>query len=252
MERSLRAYLLPALAYLIVLELMLAAAIWWWPNFRDNVGALQALTPKSLRHVVDKFADGAASTYVIGQHFMKGCSALGMAAAVLFSVGAVAGEAHRGTLEIWLARPVSRHRLLFERWLAGAVALVLPVFLTSLTIPWMLAWHDERMDVSDLLRCSAHESAFLLSVYSATFLASTLSSQPLKIAVWVLFLAVLQVAIYLVHTITHWSLMRLADLEVFHTILRTNAFDWPLFGGLLAASALLLGAAHFAFARRVP
>jgi ABC-type transport system involved in multi-copper enzyme maturation permease subunit len=58
--------------------------------------------------------------YVTGQHFFKGCNTLGTAAAVLLAVGAVAGEAHRGTLEIWLARPLSRRRILSERWVQGA------------------------------------------------------------------------------------------------------------------------------------
>ena len=83
--------------------------------------------------------------YVIAQHFFKGCMVLGIPAAVLFSMGAVAGEVHRGSLEIWLARPLSRNRILVERWVQGALAVVIPVFATSLTIPWLLSFVDEMV-----------------------------------------------------------------------------------------------------------
>ena len=43
------------------------------------------------------FAAGV-SAYVTAQHFFKGCNTLGAACAILFAFGAIAGEAHRGTL----------------------------------------------------------------------------------------------------------------------------------------------------------
>jgi ABC-type transport system involved in multi-copper enzyme maturation permease subunit len=73
---------------------------------------------------------------MILQHFFKGCNALGGMVAVIFAMNAVAAEAQRGTLEIWLARPLSRRRLLLERWAAGAIWLSLPVF-RPLTIPFL-------------------------------------------------------------------------------------------------------------------
>ncbi len=109
MERTLRAYLVPALAYLLLLEAMLAAAILYWPNFEENVGALKLMAPiDMLKDMVDTLAQGGIEAYVTGQHFFKGCNTLGTASAALFAAGAVAGEVHRGTLEIWLARPFTR------------------------------------------------------------------------------------------------------------------------------------------------
>src|SRR5207244_3420014 len=104
--------------------------------------------------------------YVLVQHFFKGCNAIGTAAAVLFAAPAIAGEAQRGTLEILLARPFSRTRILCERYVAGALALTLPIFLTTPTIPFLAARVHEEAELAPYLWCALHQALFLLALYS--------------------------------------------------------------------------------------
>lgn len=252
MERTIRSYLLPALGYLFVLELMLVAAIYYWPDFRENVSTFSKMAPAALRGLVDALGSGGVSNYVNGQHFFKGCNTLGTAAAVLFSMGAVAGEAHRGTLEIWLARPFSRRRILLERWFAGALALCIPVFLTSATIPKLLAMHGETMDYGDLMLCSVQQSLLLLVVYSITFLWSVHSSRPARLALVMLFLSTMQFALYLVKGITHFSLYRLSDMNAFSNILLHNRLDLRLVLPMIAIIGVLVALSLRGFARRTP
>ena len=186
------------------------------------------------------------------QHFYKACNVLGTAAAVFFAVGAVAGEANRGTLELWLSRPVSRTRMLLERYIAGALAMILPIFLTSATIPWLLEQVGEEMSLSGLMLSSAHESLFLLVLYSLAFCLSTISSRPMPIALGLLFVTIFEFSIYLVMEWTHYSWFRLADLDDFQTILRTGELDLSICGPLAIANAALLGLSLFLFHRRVP
>jgi ABC-type transport system involved in multi-copper enzyme maturation permease subunit len=252
MERTVRSYLLPALGYFVVLELMLIAAIYYWPDFRENVGTFRNMAPAALKGLVDAFGSGGVSSYVNGQHFFKGCNTLGTAAAVLFSMGAVAGEAHRGTLEIWLARPFTRRRLLLERWIAGALALCIPVFITSATIPKLLAMHGETMEYSDLMLCSVQQSLLLLIIYSITFLWSVHSSRPARLALVMLFASTMQFALYLVKGITHFSLYRLSDLNVYSKILLRNELDLALVLPMVAVIGILLALSLRGFARRTP
>lgn len=253
MERTLRAYLLPTVAYFVLLEAMLAAAILYWPNFEENVGALKAMAPiDMLKDMVDTLAQGGIEAYVTGQHFFKGCNTLGTAAAVLFSAGAVAGEVHRGTFEIWIARPFSRRRLLLERWITGALALGLPLFLTTLTTPWLLSFVDSEVALGPLLLCATQQFVFLLCLYSLTFFLSTVFDSPMGIALSVLFLTTLEFAIYLVKVVTHWSVYRLTDIEVFMKIMKRGELDWSQVGPMLAVSAVLLMASLYAFTRKVP
>ena len=242
-----------AVGYGILLELMLAAAVLFWPNFRDNIGALKLMAPLPvLKEMVDVLAQGGVAAYINGQHFFKGVNTMGAAAAVLFACGAVAGEVHRGTFEIWLARPLSRRRLLAERWLFGALAVCVPVFATSATIPWLCTFVDERMDLGLLMLASVHQSLFLLGIYGATFLWSTCGKDPTKIAFAMLFLVTFEFGLYMVKTVTHYSIFRLTDVEAYVDLWTRRALD-PVETALLALVALaLLGASLVAIERRVP
>lgn len=253
MGREIRSYALRALGYALVLEIMLAAAILFWPSMEANLDAFLDMAPNKLTSgFVDAIARGGVVAYVNLQHFFKGCNTLGVAAAVLFAMGAIAGEAHRGTLEVWLARPLSRRRILLERWTLGALAVVLPVFLTSLSVPWLLERVHEEMPLRPLLLCSAHESAFLLAIYSATFLLSSVGRNPTRIAFGMLFLMILQFAIYLVMEATHWSIFRLVDIQELARIWMTGRLDWKICAPMLLFSAIALAGSLFAFERRVP
>ncbi|MEM8711812.1 MAG: ABC transporter permease subunit [Planctomycetota bacterium] len=254
MIRGFKGYALYAFGFFLVLEMMLAAAIYWWPNFMENIGSIKALAAPvpMLKQLVGQVDKGGVAGYVVGQHYFKGCATLGTAAAVLFASGAVAGEAHRGTMESWLARPVSRLRLLTERWIFGLLAVIVPVFATSATIPQLLKLVDQTMEWNDLILCSVHMSAFLAAVYSITFLWSALGSEPLRISFIMLFGAILTFAIYLVENITNYSLYRLVDIEVFMEIVMKDRLDWVYVAPMLSLAVVLYGGSVAAFRRRIP
>jgi hypothetical protein len=52
--------------------------------------------------------------------------------------------------------------------------------------------------------------------------------------------------------VTHWSLIRLVDIEVLMRIQARLALDVRLVGGMLAVSALCFALSLAAFQRRVP
>jgi ABC-type transport system involved in multi-copper enzyme maturation permease subunit len=237
----------------LVLELMLVPAILYWPSFEANVGKLKSLTPLPvLKQLVSSLEEGGVFAYVAGQQFFKAANVLGAIAAVLFAMNAVAGEAQRGTLEILLARPITRRRILLERYLQGALALSVPIFLTTLTIPWLLTFVKEPGTLPPYLLAAVHECVFLLAIYSLTFCWSSFSRRPLLIATGMLFLTILQFALYLVERVTHWSLIRLVDIEVLLKIQAQRALDPAIVLPLIVFSALCLVISQIAFARRVP
>jgi ABC-type transport system involved in multi-copper enzyme maturation permease subunit len=242
-----------SLGFFAVLELILIPALLYWPDFEENIGAFKKLVPfLKGKNLVGLLEVTGVEGYVIAQHYFKGCMMLGIPAAVLFSMGAVAGEAHRGSLEIWLAQPISRNRLLIERWVQGALAVVLPVFASSLTIPWLLSFVDETLPYDLMLLSSVHSVALLLATYSATFLLSTVGRRPVLIAFFMLSLMMAQGAVYIVETITQWSIFRLVDIPEYLKIFETGKLDPSTLLPLYGASLVFLIASLFAFSRRVP
>ncbi len=242
------------IGYFLIVELSLVATILYWPDFVNSIGGLIDLARPLpvVGEMLEQINDLGFYAYVSGQHYFKGCNLLGSVAAVMFAVGTVAGEAHRGTLEILLARPLSRRRILTERYFAGFVAFALPTLVATLTIPWLAGFVDEYVDLSTVLMGATHEILFLTMVYSATVLLSALASNPTKIALGVLLPIGFAYSLYFVKRLTHYSPLRLADMYDFVAIEETQALDWATCGPMLAASVALFVAAQFAFARRVP
>ena len=90
-----------SLAYAVLLEAMLAAAVLFWPDFAKQLASLRSMfaaIPVAGEYM-DKIQENGLLGYILVQHFFKGCNAIGTAAAVLFAAPAIAGEAQRGTLE---------------------------------------------------------------------------------------------------------------------------------------------------------
>jgi len=234
--RESRSYLFFGTFLFVVLELLLVVAIIWWPSFEDNIGALKQMAgpiPMLVKQL-DIIEMIGVPGYVVAQHYFMACNALGTAAAVLFAMGAIAGEAQRGTMEVWLARPVTRRRLYTERYLYGMLALWIPVFLSSFTIPPLLGMVDASMDYRDLALCSLHQSLFLGGIYSFTFMLSACGSAPIKIA------------------FVMWSAFRLSDIEAYARILSKGALNWPVAGGLLAIILATYWIGLAVFQRRAP
>ena len=168
-------------------------------------------------------------------------------------MNAVAGEAHRGTLEILLARPQSRTRILLERYLLGALQIVIPMMIATWTIPYMLKerWNEE-IALAPLMLGSVHLCTMLLAIHGTTFFFSTIGRQPIRIALGMLFFCIFQFALYLMMNATQYSLVRLVDPRLFIDLFTTEQLNWSICGGLLGHTALTLIASIIAFKRRLP
>ncbi|MEX1025979.1 MAG: ABC transporter permease subunit [Planctomycetota bacterium] len=251
-----RAWLLLAvysIGLFLALEVMLVPAVLYWPDFAENVDNLKAVAPlPMLRALIDEMDFGGAYAYLVGQHFFKACNTVGTAAAVLFAAGAIAGEAHRNTLELFLARPFSRTRLLTERFLLGLAALVVPIVLSTLTIVPLADHVGEVLEYEPLLLSAAHQCSLLSAVYALVFFLSTRATNPMPLAVGMIFVTSLMFAIYVVEGVSQYSLYRLTDIHDFMRIDATRSLDWRVVGPLLGVSAAFYLASVQSFRRRLP
>lgn len=255
MPHLIRSTLWRSLGLFLVLALNLFAALLYFPTFAENIGKYSKLMPiPAIKELVGQLEQGGLWAYIAGQHYFKGCNTLGLAAATLFACGAVAGESQRGTFEIWLARPVTRTRLLLERFFAGAFSIAAPVFASSLCVPAMLAVKGIPIDFDPrlLVLASVHQSTLLLAVYAATFFASTIGNQPTRIAFFVLVVGTLEFSSYMVETLTDYSLFRLTDVERYIELQKSMQLDLRIVLPLLAITALFAGLSTWRFRTRLP
>src|SRR6185369_2851702 len=102
-----------ALVYLFILELLIYPAIRLWPAFHEDMERKPSALLKALPDFMRRWFEGDFLSWMALHQFFKGVSIAGIAAAVLFTTGAIARERETLTLEFLMARPVSRSRILW-------------------------------------------------------------------------------------------------------------------------------------------
>lgn len=255
MPQLVRSSLLRAFGLFVLLVGHLAAVIYFYPLFSEQKGALLQLAEGMGRVLAQdaKLASLSEWGYFSSQQFFKFANTLGTGAAVVFAAGAVAGETQGGTLEIYLARPLSRARLFTERWTAGALALVIPIIASSaLIVPIAAAMDVEIVTTTEqMVRAACYQSVFLLMFYSCAYALSVFVSRALTVVLGLLFVTIGMYALYLVPGANEWSIYQWTDVETFVRLV--NRWASPAQWARPVAGVVLFTAiAWFGFRRRLP
>lgn len=236
-------------AYTLILEVMLLPAIWLWPTLRNEAMALARIVPADfLKRMFEQISSGsetAYSAYMAVQMFFKGTNIIGIACAVLIGTGLIARERENQTLEFLLSRPVSRAHVLWSKFWVSAVAIVVPIVLTSWTAIPLSGLVEEDLSFSAVTLAALQASAFALAFLAFTLLFSVLMKAQVHVAFVVGAVIIVEVAIYFVQQIRTVSLFRLSDFDVYGPILAGNAtYQGVLLGNtlwlLLATAGLFL------------
>jgi ABC-type transport system involved in multi-copper enzyme maturation permease subunit len=225
-----------AIAYTLMLELLLVPAILLWPSFRGEGGVMLRLMPKGtfLAEMAQAMSTGDAAAYrayMAVQMFFKGTNVVGIACAVLLGTGLIARERENGTLEFLLSRPFGRARVLWGKFLVAALITVVPIFVTSWTaLPLSrLPSVDEQLPLAGVMLGSLHAGAFVLMWLAFTVMCSVLFRTQVHVAFVAGAVIVLQVAIFFIQEIRAFSLLRLSDFLVYGPVVAGNVGFGQLF-----------------------
>jgi len=217
---------LTTILYVLLLQGLLAIAIFQWPGLRDDtakLAGLKFLLPADfMRRWVDGvMGDSPYQAYISIQMFFKGINIVGIATACLFGTAVIARERESHTLEGLLSRPWSRSRILFSKFGVLATAIVVPIFLTSWTaipLSWMI---DEELSLTRITMGAAHAAAFCIMFLALTTAFSVRLRSQVDVAFVVGAIIVFQVCIYFIPEVRVLSLFRLSDYDVY----------WPILAG---------------------
>jgi ABC-2 type transport system permease protein len=215
-------------AYALILEILLIPAILLWPTLRNEAMALGRIMPAQfLKRMFEQISssnpEAAYRAYMAVQMFFKGVNVVGIACAVLIGTGLVARERENHTLEFLLARPVSRARVLWGKSWVAAVAIVVPIMLTSwsaIPLSWVI---DENLPFGAITLAAVHNSVFVIAFLAFTLVFSVLMKAQVHVAFAVGSLIIVEVAIYFIQQIRVASLFRLSDFDLYGPILAGNA-----------------------------
>ena len=234
----------------LILEAAMVAAIFYWPKFRDNTPALAKLIPfQSLQDLLTAVQQSGYWPYFAIQQWFKGCSLFGLAAIAFMGSGIIAREADQRTAEFLFSRPVSRRTVLRVRTAVLAFAILVPVYLSSISAIWFSRAVDEWLPWKATLLASSYIACFLLMLIAATVLISVLSTHQLRAGVIVVGIVLLSFAQYLIQGIDQWSLFATIDVWTF---MKIGAGEFPYFqaGCFLGASIGMLALSEKLLERR--
>lgn len=252
------------LGYFLILIFLIVTAILYWPELVKDDGLKKLRSIKSLipgefmKRMFQGVMDSGFPAYVTVQHFFKGINIAGIACAVLIGTGAISGERETGTIEMLLSRPVSRARILFQKWWVLVLCCTLPIFLCSAMIPSMEDWIDpktmqSRCDFAGLMHASWRGSLFVTIFLTMTMLFSVLFRSQVQVAFAIGGVIVLQVGMFFVQVLRGASIFRLSDYDVYWPIMAGNRDFGRMFWSediwLLAGIAVLYALTWWRFRR---
>ncbi|PIE25590.1 MAG: hypothetical protein CSA62_00860 [Planctomycetota bacterium] len=229
--------------YLGILELLILSFILTWPITREMVskpGILKALLGRlpepsfkeALQALGQSSESSAYAAYLAAQYYMNNCNVVGIACAVLMGTGAISRERESGTLEFLLSRPVSRASVLWNKYWVIAAAIVVPIFLSSLSIfPLSLWLVDMKVPIDRLLLASAHSSIFVLSFLSMTIWFSALFKAQVHVAFAIGGVIVVQASTFFIKGVRDFSIFQFADFFTYGPIMAGNGNWSRLFWG---------------------
>ena len=100
---------------------------------------------------------------------------------VAMAAVALASEVERGTAEILLARPISRIKLFFSRYLVGIASLIIFIAASTLMIIPLAGLHNVDYSLTNFISISILCFVFGWTVFSVSFLASAIFSERSKV-----------------------------------------------------------------------
>ena len=90
---------------------------------------------------------------------------------------AIAGEIEKGTIEVFLAQPISRIKLFFAKYFSGFAVLAIFTFISVFSIVPLAAMHNIDYKLENFALFSVVAFLFALAIYSMAMLFSSLFNQ---------------------------------------------------------------------------
>ena len=144
--------------------LLVVAVLSAWPSVHDEYAKLVENYPQGLLAFlgVDKAGLGSAAGYLQAELFGLMVPLMLVGYAIAAGSAAIAGEEERGTLDLLLAQPVSRTRVMLQKF--AAVVTALAVLSTAFAAVLLVSTSVFNLKVGVVDELAATLSAFLLAV----------------------------------------------------------------------------------------
>ena len=239
------------LGFGIALAVIAALDVLVWPSYRDTLQNLEL--PPALQALLGSDLSIATPAGFLSSEFFSWTPVLLIVYAVIQGTGAVAGEEGAGTLELLLAQPVTRSRVLIEKTGTVCIGSVLILALAlggfALTVPFVaidIALRDVAVAVANMLPIT------LLFFALALWLGALLPGRGIAVAITIGLVTAAYVANTFAQGIEALRGLRYASPFYYYGagLPLVHGIDWWHVALLLGLAAMFVALALRAFERR--
>jgi ABC-2 type transport system permease protein len=125
-EKALRDQKWQIAGFGLAMAIMSSTSVWLWPSLRDTLQNFEF--PAAVTALFGDDLNFATAAGYLGGRYFGWTVVLAIVYVIIAGTGAIAGEENAGTIDLLLAQPIKRSRLLAEKMAAivvGSVAIVL-------------------------------------------------------------------------------------------------------------------------------
>lgn len=248
--KTLRDYRGTVLAIGFVLFAIALLDVLLYPSYSDSLGDLEL--PPALEGFIGEYSLSSPEGF-LGAEFFSWIPIVLVVLAVMAGTGAVAGEESAGTLDLLLAQPVRRSRLLAERFAGATVAIAITIacavpgyLLALLFVDFPLSTWSFLRALIVLLPLTMLFLAFALWMGAALPTRSLAISATVGLVIVTYFLNLMGASVDALDTARRFTPFYWTE----GGYLLTHGFPWLRVLGLLAVSAVFVALALVSFERR--
>jgi ABC-2 type transport system permease protein len=238
------------LAFTILMSMVSVVQVLFWPNVKRLIPLVVDQMPDFFKGLVGGIATEGFVFYIITQQLIKNVVIFGSGLAILLGASAVAREREAGTLELLLAQPISRARVLAEKFTFSALSLAIPVLVSSM-LAWPAAFFvDEAVDPIPLLVASLYCYLVLLVIFAFTFALGVVIDEQMKVLSASLGACIVMMLLVIFEQTKPFSIYGYIYPEVLRPIFVAGSVPYALAFSMAAIGALLFWLSLLMFRKR--
>ena len=234
------------LVFTFFMSLVSVVQITFWPTIREMLPRISEFFPDFMQWMVGGITEEGFIFYVITQQLVKNVGIFGSALAVLLGASAISKEREAGTLELLLAQPISRTRVLAEKFVFNAAVLAVPILVSMMLVwPAAVAIGDE-IDPVALLVGAVYCCTVFSVIYAFTFAVGVVVDEQMRVISYGLGACLLMMVLIIFEETRPFSIYGYIDIETLRPVLAAGRIPYwevlafaALSAGFFVASLLL-------------
>ncbi len=234
------------LIFVFFMSLVSVIQVAFWPTFREMLPRISEFFPDFMQWMVGGITEEGFIFYVITQQLIKNIGISGSALAVLLGASAIAKEREAGTLELLLAQPISRTRVLAEKFVFNAAVLAVPILVSTMLVwPAAIAVGDE-IDPTALLVSAVYCYTIFVAIFAFTFAVGVVVDEQMRVISYGLGACLLMMILIIYEETKPYSIYGYLDVEILRPVFAAGRIPYwetlafaTLSAGFFVASLLL-------------